>query len=517
MLPSAAQADEIQRDAADLRRSMRITLWSYVLRIATPVLLIIVIRLYGAGPYGVFAVVTAILTFLMRVTLLGLDKGLLWWLPRQPPGHPRAGLGAVLALTSITSSVAAVVVALALAPWLAAWAERPEAVTTLRWMAVSLLPMSLSEVFIHACAARRRPEAQIVIKDGLVPVLTAGLAVGFHFAGVGPAGLGLAHTLGVTVGLGALLWLFARAYVDTSWDRTTKWLPPPELLRAARPLWFADLLATALTRLDLYMLAALSDPVTAGLYQGALQIAQNALAVRGSFDSLVAVLVAEIQLRGDLTRLIHGFSHALGLVALVVVPLAAFIFAGAGWILPLLGAEFVQGESAVWILTAFFAVHGTLGMNQQILIGSGRGAWVPIDAAVAMAIGVAAFTVLVPQLGLTGAALANGMMYLALSLLYIVQARQILGVWPYDRGIVALFALSGAASLVMAALWFALQPALGPWARLAGLLGFVAVFTPGAFRLRRAAVTGAASVASPASVASAASVASVATSAPPVP
>ena len=123
MLPSAAQADEIQRDAADLRRSMRITLWSYVLRIATPVLLIIVIRLYGAGPYGVFAVVTAILTFLMRVTLLGLDKGLLWWLPRQPPGHPRAGLGAVLALTSITSSVAAVVVALALAPWLAAWAD----------------------------------------------------------------------------------------------------------------------------------------------------------------------------------------------------------------------------------------------------------------------------------------------------------------------------------------------------------------------------------------------------------
>ena len=26
-----------------------------------------------------------------------------------------------------------------------------------------------------------------MIKDGLVPVLTAGLAVGFHFAGVGPA------------------------------------------------------------------------------------------------------------------------------------------------------------------------------------------------------------------------------------------------------------------------------------------------------------------------------------------
>ena len=33
-------------------------------------------------------------------------------------------------------------------------------------MAASLIPMTLSEVFIHACAARRQPEGQIVIKDG---------------------------------------------------------------------------------------------------------------------------------------------------------------------------------------------------------------------------------------------------------------------------------------------------------------------------------------------------------------
>jgi len=487
MLPSAAEADEIQRDAADLRRSMRITLWSYGLRIATPVLLIIVIRLYGAAPFGVFAVVTAILLFLMRVSLLGLDKGLLWWLPRQGPGHQRAGLGSVLVLSAVTSVVTAVVVAFALAPWLAAWARRPEAVTTLRWMAVSLLPMSLSEVFIHACAARRRPEAQIVIKDGLVPVLTAGLAVGLHFVGLGPAGLGLAHTLAVTCGLGALVWMFARAYRGTRWDKP-RLLPPRELLRAARPLWFADLLATALTRLDLYMLAALSDPVTAGLYQGALQIAQNVLAVRGSFDSLVAVLIAEIQVRGDLNRLIHGFSHALGLVALVVVPLAAFIFASAGWILPLLGADFIRGETAVWILTAFYLVQGTLGMNQQILIGTGRGAWIPVDAGIAMAIGFVGFTVLVPRFGLTGAALANGVMYLALALLYVVQARRILGAWPYDRQIAALLGLSCAASLVMVALWFGLDPVLGRLSRVAGFLGFVAVFMPGAFRLRRAAV-----------------------------
>ena len=486
MVEGAAGSD-IARDAADLRRSMRLTLWSYILRIGTPFLLIVVVRIYGAGPFGVFAVVTGILTLIMRGGLLGLDKGLLWWLPRQGPGNQRAGIGAVILLTTVINGLAAAAVTVVLAPWIADWAERPEAVTTLRWMAISMVPMSLLEIFVHACAARRRPEAQIVIKDGLMPVLTAALAIGFHFADVGEPGLGLAHTVAMCIGAALSAWLFHRVYAGTRWSGP-RLLPQRALLRAARPLWLADLLATALNRLDLYMLAALSDPVTVGLYQGALQIAQNILAVRASFDSLITVMIAEIDQRGDVPRLVHGFSHALGLVTLVVAPLTAFIMASAAWILPLLGEGFVAGVPAVWIMSAFFVIHGTLGMNQQILVGSGRGAWIPIDAVIAMLTGAAAYVVLVPRLGLTGAGLSVGLTHLVLSLLYIVQARKIVGVWPYDGAAARMLGLVALAGLTMAGLWWATLPVLGDAARVAGFLGFVAVFAPGAIRLRRAAV-----------------------------
>ena len=466
---------------------MRLTLWSYILRVGQPFLLIVVVRIYGAGPFGVYAVVTGILTLIMRVSLLGLDKGLLWWLPRQGPGQQRAGIGSVLLLCTVTSALAAVAVTVGLAPWIAAWAERPEAVPTLRWMAISMVPMALTEVFIHACAARRRPEAQIVIKDGLLPVLTAALAIGLHFAGLGALGLGLAHTLATVTGAVASAVLFARVYAGTRWSRP-RLLPHAELLRAARPLWLADLLATTLARLDLYMLAALSDPVTAGLYQGALQIAQNLLAVRASFDSLVTVLVAEIQLRGDVPRLVHGFSHALGLVALVVAPLTAFILAFAAWILPLLGPGFTAAVPATWIMSGFFVIHGTLGMNQQILVGSGRGGWVPIDATIAMLCGALAYFLLLPPLGLTGAGIASGLTYGVLSLLYVIQARMIVGAWPYDRQAARMLGLVALAGLTMAALWLGSRGPLGDAARVAGFLGFAAVFTVGAVRLRRTAV-----------------------------
>ena len=55
------------------------------------------------------------------------------------------------------------------------------------------------------------------------------------------------------------------------------------------------------------------------------------------------------------------------------------------------GDGFVAGVPAVWIMSFLFVIHGTLGMNQQILVGSGRGSWVPIDAVIAMLAGSLAY------------------------------------------------------------------------------------------------------------------------------
>lgn len=477
-----------QRDAADLRRGMRLTLLSYLPRIAYPLLLILVIRLYGAGPYGVYAVVHAILTFIMRVCLLGLDKGLLLWIPRQAPADERFGLRAVLLTTAALNAAAALLVGTVFAPWIAHWAERPEAATTLRWMAASMVPMAIMEVLIQTANARRRIDGQVLVKDGLVTILNPALALVFFFAGLGSPGLALAHAVSMLVGVLALAEMFRRLYPGTAWTGP-RFLPPRELVVLSRPLWMSEMMATVYNRVEVYSMAALADAKTIGLFQGALQIAQNILAVRSSFDYLVVVLVTEIQGTGDRERLIHGFSYTLRLLATIVVPVTAGILAFAAWILPLLGPDFPQALPAVWILCGFFVVHGTLGLNQDILIGAGRSAWVPIDTMISGALGALAFAVLLPRFGLTGAALAMGLMYFTLSLLFIVQAPRVLGFWPYDRSLLPLLGLTAAAAAVMAGLWLGLASVVGDAARVVGFLGFLAVFLPGLRRVRRVQTT----------------------------
>jgi O-antigen/teichoic acid export membrane protein len=471
-----------QRDAADLRRSMRLTLVSYLPRVAYPLLLILVIRLYGAGPFGVFTVVLAILGFIMRACMLGLDKGLLLWIPRQPP-PPSAPACAPSCCSPRPSTPPPPCWSAPCSPrGSPAGPSKPEAVTTLRWMAASLVPMALMEVFIQAANARRRIDGQVLIKDGLVQLTFVGLALAFHFADLGSPGLALAHAASVVVGALALAGLFRRLYPGTAWTGP-KFIPPPELVRLARPLWLTEVLATAYNRFDVYMMAALSDPATTGMFQAGMQVAQNILAVRGSFDYLVVVLVTESS--GDRARTVHGFSYTLRLLATIVAPLTAGILAFAAWILPLIGPSFTQALSSVWILAGFFALHATLGLNQHILIGAGRSAWVPLDTVLAMAVGGLAFAVLVPRLGLDGAALATGLMYATLSTLFITQAPRAVGYWPYDRSLLPLLALCAAAAAVMAGLWLGLASLLGDAARVAGFVGFLAVFLAGLARVRR--------------------------------
>jgi hypothetical protein len=76
-------------------------------------------------------------------------------------------------------------------------------------------------------------------------------------------------------------------------------------------------------------------------------------------------------------------------------------------------------------------------------------------------------------------------MYATLSTLFITQAPRAVGYWPYDRSLLPLLGLCAAAAAVMASLWLGLASLLGDAARVAGFVGFLAVFLAGLARVRR--------------------------------
>lgn len=483
----------VERDGNDLRRSLRINLVGYAIKFAYPFLLILVINLYGAGPYGVFALVQGVLTVMLRVSLLGLDKGLLWWIPRLAPADERQGLRATLILTTLCSLSLALLTALVLAPVIAAWAERPDMTPGLRWMALGLVPMALLEVLTQACVGKRRLEAHILFKEGLVSFVLVAAAVLCYALGLERSGLEVAFVASYLAGLVGVLWVFRSAFAASQWQGPALRVPAG-LWRYSWRMWLNDCAGAVFNRMDVFILAALTDDVSVGVFTGASQYAQQVMAIRWSFDPMLVAMISQIGHANDHFRLRRGFARAWLMVAVLEIPLLAFMVAAAAWIMPLLGEKYAHGVGPALVLLAMFGVNGMFGFNQHIVSGFGRSGLTLTNTLVSIVIGAGMLALLIPPFGLVGAAWGIGSAYLALNVIWAVQARMIVGRWHYEASIGWTLALTAVAVAAMAATWAGVDLALGTGvngtmadlaARVAALLVFGAVFGPGMWYLRR--------------------------------
>lgn len=487
--PETAKA-AIDRDARDLRRSLSINLFGYALKFAVPFLTILVIRAYGAGPFGVYSLVVAILGVLLRLCLLGLDKGLLWWIPRQAVADERVGLGPVLLVTTTTSLLLALLTASLLAPVIAGWASHPEITDGLRWMVAGLVPMAVIEVLCQAAVGKRHLEAHVLAKEGVVTLTMVVAALVLHGLGFGSEGLALAFFIANVAGLVAVWWVFRRAFAGSR-GQATPWRLPVDLWRYAWPMWLGELAQSLFARLDVFVLAALTNDVAVGIFAGAAQYAQNVTAIRVSFDPMVTAMVSQIHHANDLNRLRRGFSHAWVLVATLALPLVALMTAGAAWIMPLLGEKYAAGVVPALILIGLYTVHGLFGLNQHIVSGFGRSRLALLNILVAIVVALGLLYTLIPRFGVAGAAWGIGLTYVLLNVIWAVEARVIVGGWHYERSVAAVLGLGAVGAAAMAAVWLGLAAALGPGAaadlvaRGMGLAAFAAVFGPGMVVLRR--------------------------------
>jgi hypothetical protein len=95
-------------------------------------------------------------------------------------------------------------------------------------------------------------------------------------------------------------------------------------------MWLSELAFALFGRLDVFVLAALTDDVAVGIFAGAAQFAQNVTAIRSSFDPMVTAMVSQIHHANDASRLRRGFAHVWILVATLELPLVAFMIVGGG-------------------------------------------------------------------------------------------------------------------------------------------------------------------------------------------
>lgn len=401
---------EIQREGIDMGWGMRMAFLDNVLRLVEPLLVLACASVYAGGAWGSFKLAESTAYLLFRVSLLGLDRGIVWWYG-QADDHRYgrdliSSLLAVLAASLLGSAAMVGLSATAFGDVRGLSLPMREA-----FLIAGAIPlMAVSEVLFQANLNRKNMIARILGKNIVLPLVTFGGAFLGHLLH-GP-GLSTWFFLGCAANAVVAVASFLSLH-SFSWGDLRLRLPDRSLLSFSLPLTGTDLLTGLTSRIDLMLLGGLADIRAVEIYNVVTMIGRSLQAIRESFEG---ILLSSFSREGtkELTRsLRERLNHASWAIGNIMgLALMVVVFWGSN-LLSFLNAQYREGFLPLLAMTAFtyFNVFGD--MSGLMLQGLGRSKSWGFAQALGFAVNVLCNFLWIPKMGALGGVLALKLSQLA--------------------------------------------------------------------------------------------------------
>lgn len=369
----------------------------------TYLLHVMLARWLGAAGYGFYAYVLSWATVLATAGALGLPLASLRFVSQHFAGHRWAELRGVLvgapALVMLGGTAAFFLGAAG-----AGWASADPLPWVLGFACVPLL----AQLALGTEIARAIGSISASLAPGRVlrPLLTL-LLISMVWAQTTDPLAALATTVVALAGVMIVqgIWLYRLVPMEA---RAAQPIYRPRLwLRAAFPMMVATGTALFLTQLDLLMVGLLLDEHSTGLYSAAAKTAAIIPFVLYALNVAAAPSFAALHERGDVRQLQELASRVARWAFWPSLAFAIALSASAGWILGWFGAPFVAARGVVVLLATAYLFSAGVGSVGYLLNLTGHEHHNARTLIWAAGIDVALNFVLIPMLGILGAALAT--------------------------------------------------------------------------------------------------------------
>lgn len=438
----------------------------------TFVLVLVLTRGLGAAGAGLFFQASAVFAVLAAVSQLGADVGLVRTLSRCRAlgllGDVRPIIRLALrpvAAAGVIAGAAMFTLAPAVAELIAADADQGTAVVYLRVLALAVPVAAVSRAILSATRGLGALRPFVVIENigraGLQPLLAL-VAV---TAALGAVALALSFALPFALAAAAgavvlerLVRRSERAGRRTASDPNEARTLAGEFWRFSASRGVASVFQIAILWLDVILLGALASASAAGIYTAVSRYLIAGFVLVTAMMVVLGPQLAALLARGERDRagLLYRTSTwwltALAWPFYLMVAVFAPVFAG------VFGAGFGDGETALVVLSLAMLVSTAAGPVTLVLLMGGKASWNVANTAAALTVNVALNLVLIPKLGITGAAIAWAATIVVNNLLPLAQAWLAFGLHPFGRG---LLVPAGSAVLCYAVPGLAVREALG--------------------------------------------------------
>lgn len=408
--------------------------------------LVIIDRGLGVKRSGTLLEAIALFTIATSVVVLGSEESVVRAVSRAvSSGAVSAVRGTLLAalVPLLALAMLAATFAWMLAPEVASLFDGntvdPELVTYLRFFGLAL---PFAAAYFPLLAATRgfgtmTPTVAIErVGRTAAQALGLGIAVG---AGGDAMTMALVWVLPFVVGSFFAAWqlhrLIRQADVASS-DRAAR----PPLADVATEFWrfsslrgLASIFQTAFLYTDTLIVGALVSSSATGIYTTSGRMVRLGSLILLAIMQAVAPQISDLLARGHISRAEHVYRVATWWLMSLTWPIYITMGIFAPVLLRIFGVQFSTGAGVVATMSGAMLLSTAIGPVDMVLLMGGKSGWNLINSALGLSANLILNFLLVPHLGIEGAAIAWAASVALNNLLPCAEIRAILGISPFAR------------------------------------------------------------------------------------
>lgn len=430
---------------------------SLVSAVATFLFTVVVTRSLGQGEAGIFFSLTSAFVVAYSLSRLGAPTGLVYFLARYRATGEQRRLRAVtrqavtvVSVLSAAVGTAGVVLAPRIAPALTGSTDG-STVLLVRVLALAVVFAALNDVGVGTTRGLGATRPLVLVERVGRPLCQLALAAGVVLAGQDTAlGVGVAWVLPFVVG-SAVLAAWARRLRsaiehrhDVARDHGGARAEVGPFWRFSAPRSITAVSQVVLQRADIVLLGVYAGPAEAAVYAAATRFLVFGQLGAGAISSAIQPKLAALLSRGETADARAIYRVATVWLVLLAWPVYLLSAVFAPQLLLVFGEGYRVGAVVIVVLSLTMLVATACGAVDVVLVMAGRTTWTMGNSLLALAVNLGLNVLLIPQLGIAGAAIAWAAAILVNNLLPLTQLAVSLGLHPFGRSSLAAVGLATA-------------------------------------------------------------------------
>ena len=205
-----------------------------------------------------------------------------------------------------------------------------------------------------------------------------------------------------------------------------------EILTFSIPIMCTVIIGSLLHWMDILMLGYFTNAETVGLYHPAARTAGLQQSILVAFAGIFAPMFSRYFAQNDVINMEHIYMLVTRWIITLTIPVLILIVLFAKKMMLLFGAEFITSANALVLLVVGTTVFSVFGLSARALVVSGYQNINLINATVVMIINIILNILLIPKLGILGAAYATSTSMVILSLIRVFEIKIYLKIFPIN-------------------------------------------------------------------------------------